>query len=204
MVLTCHEQGISSHVIRRAHSPRLKLFPVVRAGQGNYGYGNMAASELCRARRALGLPAIAFGAGPISGVGYVADNPDLVRSASRLPLARLVCCQYRPCLQLASQCCVPTSPDWGATSVQEFSGRVMQLLAHQPVDEVISVLGTLLCKPDSHSPCYIYVTRVRKQNTGVSTHPARCPLVEKPKLTHHAHDRHIILLTEALFRNGHN
>ena len=33
-----------------------------------------------RARRALGLPAIAFGAGPISGVGYVADNLDLVRS----------------------------------------------------------------------------------------------------------------------------
>ena len=43
----------------------------------------MAASELCRARRALGLPAVAFGAGPISGVGYVADNIDLVRSYAK-------------------------------------------------------------------------------------------------------------------------
>ena len=202
--MTCHEQRISSHVIKRACSPCLKLSPVVLAGQGNYGYGNMAASELCRARRALGLPAIAFGAGPISGVGYVADNLDLVRSAGRLLPARLVCCQHRTCLQLASRCCVSASPDWGAASVQEFSGRVMQLLAHQPVDEVISVLGTLLCKPDSHSPCYIYVTRVRKQNTGVSTHPARCPLTDKPKLPHHVHDIQLMLPTEAQFRSGHN
>ena len=111
VVLTCHEQGLRSHAIRCACSPRLKLFSVVPPGQGNYGYGNMAASELCRARRALGLPAIAFGAGPISGVGYVADNLDLVSSAGRLSPARLVCCQYRTCLQLASQCCVSASPD---------------------------------------------------------------------------------------------
>ena len=204
MVLTCHEQGISSHVVTCACSPRLKPFSVVRAGQGNYGYGNMAASELCRARRALGLPAIAFGAGPISGVGYVADNLDLVRSTGRLSPARLVCCLYSTSMQLASTCCVLISPDCSASTVQEFSGRVMQLLAHQPVDEVISVLGTLLCKPDSHSPCFIYVTRVRKQNTGVSTHPARRSLVDQPKLTHHAHDIQSILPTEALFCSGHS
>ena len=103
-------------------------------------------------------------------------------------LRRLVCSQYRTCLQLASQCCVSTSRDWGTASVQEFSGRVMQLLAHQPVDEVISVLGTLLCKPDSHAPCFIYVTRVRKQNTGVSKDPVRCLLDEKAKSTHHTYD----------------
>ena len=168
--------------------PVPKAFLLLHTGQANYGYGNMAASELCRARRALGLPAVAFGAGPISGVGYVADNLDLVCSAGRLSPARLVCSQYRTCLQLASQCCVSTSHDWGAASVQEFSGRVMQLLAHQPVDEVISVLGTLLCKPDSHAPCFIYVTRVRKQNTGVSKDPVRCLLDEKAKSTHHTYD----------------
>ena len=85
----------------------------------------------------------------------------------------LVCCLYRTCLHLSISCCAPASPDSSLAPTQEFSGRVMQLLAHQPVDEVISVLGTLLCKPDSHAPCFIYVTRVRKQNTGVSTHPAR-------------------------------
>lgn len=68
---------------RMRMQPTPEDFSVVRPGQGNYGYGNMAASELCRARRALGLPAVAFGAGPISGVGYVADNADLVRASAR-------------------------------------------------------------------------------------------------------------------------
>ena len=69
----------------------------------------------------------------------------------------------------------------------------MQLLAHQPVDEIIAVLGTLLCKPDSEAPCFIWTTRARKQNTGVSPDPCKMTLSTRLNLTHHVHDSHVML-----------
>lgn len=44
------------------------------AGQTSYGFANMCGSELCRARRAAGLPALAVGWGPIANVGVMAES----------------------------------------------------------------------------------------------------------------------------------
>ncbi|CAK0731645.1 hypothetical protein CVIRNUC_000023 [Coccomyxa viridis] len=43
------------------------------AGQTSYGFANMYGSELCRARRVAGLPALAIGWGPIGNVGVMAE-----------------------------------------------------------------------------------------------------------------------------------
>ena len=49
-------------------------------GQANYGFGNLACSQLCRFRRNAGLPGLAVGWGPVGNVGFVVDNSDsLVR-----------------------------------------------------------------------------------------------------------------------------
>ena len=51
------------------------------AGQTSYGFANMHGSELCRARRAAGLPGLAMEWGPIGNVGVMAEA-DKVRSCT--------------------------------------------------------------------------------------------------------------------------
>ena len=51
------------------------------AGQTSYGFANMYGSELCRARRAAGLPGLSIGWGPIGNVGVMAEA-DKVRSCT--------------------------------------------------------------------------------------------------------------------------
>ena len=67
------------------------------AGQTSYGFANMYGSELCRARRAAGLPALAIGWGPIGNVGVMAEadkararTPDVAPKGSLLPLQACV------------------------------------------------------------------------------------------------------------------
>ena len=48
----------------------------MRAGQANYGFGNLASSQLCRFRRQQGLPGLSVGWGPVGNVGFVVDNSD--------------------------------------------------------------------------------------------------------------------------------
>ena len=55
------------------------------AGQTSYGFANMAGNELCRARRAAGLPAVSISWGPIANVGVMAES-DKVRHQQRSPL----------------------------------------------------------------------------------------------------------------------
>ena len=59
------------------------------AGQANYGFGNLACSQLCRFRRNAGLPGLAVGWGPVGNVGFVVDNSD---SLVRRPRMRLLLC----------------------------------------------------------------------------------------------------------------
>ena len=59
---------------------------LVRAGQANYGFGNLACSQLCRFRRQQGLPGLSVGWGPVGNVGFVVDNSDsLVRHTAKQP-----------------------------------------------------------------------------------------------------------------------
>ena len=51
-----------------------KRWGIPAAGQTSYGFANMCGSELCRARRAAGLPALAVGWGPIANVGVMAES----------------------------------------------------------------------------------------------------------------------------------
>jgi hypothetical protein len=56
------------------------------AGQANYGFGNLACSQLCRFRRNAGLPGLAVGWGPVGNVGFVVDNSDSLVRRRRMRL----------------------------------------------------------------------------------------------------------------------
>ena len=63
------------------------------AGQTSYGFANMCGSELCRARRAAGLPALAVGWGPIANVGVMAES-DKVQATLSHNLDKGFCCPH--------------------------------------------------------------------------------------------------------------
>ena len=73
-------------------SRRCQRRRVSAAGQTSYGFANMCGSELCRARRAAGLPALAVGWGPIANVGVMAESDKVQRAAS--PLDKGSCCPH--------------------------------------------------------------------------------------------------------------
>ena len=82
---------------------------VSAAGQTSYGFANMCGSELCRARRAAGLPALAVGWGPIANVGVMAES-DKVRARQltirqRFLLSACKSCGRIVCRGPAQQAC---------------------------------------------------------------------------------------------------
>ena len=167
------------------------------AGQTSYGFANMYGSELCRARRAAGLPGLSIGWGPIGNVGVMAEA-DKVCSRSpnilaHMPLSLLLqapalgqsqlsflspACEGTPDEHLLSTCSKPeqkhsSCSGQGANAflrpLQNFGMRVFQLTAPQPVDEVLECLGDALSADQSKLPVIMGCSRLRNQDGGVST-----------------------------------
>ena len=141
----------------------------------------MCGSELCRARRAAGLPALAVGWGPIANVGVMAESDKVQARQFTIGQGILL----SACKSNGGQPSRLANVPWmisplsvapltlGSAALQAFGSRMFQLTAPQPVDEVLSVLGDVLSADQSKLPTIFNASRLRNQNAAVSLLEAR-------------------------------